>query len=194
LGELTPIQPPYYGFYQGGIIMTELREKLQQGQNALSKLINKIPGFSGYISREQSRDADKIQRTFMAKSVRDERNRLQDLGGEALRSGNMAIIAEIDRISKLFDKVIDRIEHAEYGYSGLFSATKVDTQELDNLYEYDLGMLNNIASISEGIAAFEASLNSDELDPKRKLKDLENSLKELDRKIDGRQKLLKGVE
>lgn len=173
--------------------MDNLREKILDGENILEKLMRKIPGFEGYKNREQSRTADQIQRTFMAKSITEHKGRLADVGQEMMRSGNIMLIGEVDRVSKIIDKVIDKIQHAEYGYSSLFSAAKIDTEQLDNLYEYDLGMLSNIEAISEAIDAMENSLDMDEGNPKARLRDLEKAVKNLNRKIDGRAKLLKGV-
>jgi hypothetical protein len=174
--------------------LEDLREEIKGGENILEKLMRKIPGFEGYKNREQARNADQIQRIFMAKSVRDLRAKLSDVGQEMIRSGNIMLIAEVDRVSKLFDKASDRIEHAEYGYSALFSSTKVDEEKLDTLYEYDLGMLINLDSLSEAVLAMENSIEMEGGDPKARLRDLERAVKALDQKIDGRQKLLKGVD
>ena len=156
--------------------------------------MRKIPGFEGYKSREQSRNADKIQRTFIAKSLRTEKGRISDIGQAMTRSGNIMMLGELDRVTRLLEKVTDRIEHAEYGYSSLFSSTKVDVMQLDSLYEYDLGMLDDVSRITEGITALEASMEMEDADPKGKLKNVERAIKDLDQKIDGRQKLLQGVE
>lgn len=174
--------------------MADLREKIVSGENALEKLMRKIPGFEGYKNREQARNADKIQRTFMAKELSSVKGRLADVGQEMVRSGNIMLMDELDRVSKMFDRVIDRIEHAEYGYSSLFSSTKVDVPELDILYDHDLTMVEDITRISEGITALEASVDMEDVDPRKKLRDVEKSLKDLNRKIDHRQKILKGVE
>jgi len=174
--------------------LDHLREKILDGENALEKLMRKIPGFEGYKSREQSRNADQLQRKFMARSIGEAKSRLGDAGQEMMRSGNIMLIGEVDRVSKLLDKVADRIEHAEYGYSSLFASVKIDTQELDQIYEYDLTMVNSIESISEAILGLEGSLDMEEGNPKARLRDVEKAVKNLDRMIDGRQKLLKGVE
>ncbi|MFP4497088.1 MAG: hypothetical protein ACLFQV_02660 [Vulcanimicrobiota bacterium] len=174
--------------------MADLREKILGGENALEKLMRKIPGFEGYKNREQTRNADKIQRDFMAKKLRDEKSRLTDLGQELLRSGNMMLMGDVDRVTKLFDKTMDRIEHAEYGYASLFAGTKINEAELDHLYEYDLSLMDNISRVEESVTALEHSIDSEEMDPKKKLKDVEKTIKAVNERVDGRQKILKGVE
>jgi len=174
--------------------LDNLREKIKGGEGTLEKLMRKIPGFEGYKNREQARTAGQIQRKFMAKSLAEHKGKMLEVGQEMLRSGNISLISEVDRVTKIVDKVVDKIEHATYGYSGLFDAVRIGEMELDTLYEYDLGMINNIASIGEAAGALEASLDMDEGNPKRRLKDLEKAVKELDKKVSDRKKILMGVE
>lgn len=174
--------------------MDELHDKIKGGENFLEKLMRKIPGFEGYKNREQSRSADQIQRKFMAQQLTGEKGRLLEVGQEMMRAGNISLIAEVDRVTKIVDKVVDRIEHAAYGYSGMFDSIRIGEMELDTLYEYDLGMLNNIASITESIDAIESSLDMEDGNPKARLKDVERAVKELDKKIDDRKKMLMGVQ
>lgn len=174
--------------------MDSFREKIAVGENFLEKLMRKIPGFEGYKNREQSRNADQIQRKFMAASLREGKGRIGEAAQEMMRSKGLEFIDDVDRITKIMDKVTDRVEHAEYGYSSLFSSTKVDTEQLDSLYEYDLGMLLNIESISEAITGLEGTLEQEDGDIRARLKDIKKAIDNLNQKIDGRIKLLKGVE
>lgn len=174
--------------------MDDLRSKITGGENFLEKLMRKIPGFEGYKNREQSRTADQIQRKFMAQSLSEHKGHLQEIGQEMLRSGNISLIAEVDRVSKIIDKCIDKIEHATYGYSGLFDAVRIGEMELDTLYEYDLGMINEISSVGEAIDGLESSLDSDGGDAKARLRDVEKAVKALDSKVSERKKVLMGVE
>lgn len=174
--------------------MEDLRSRMKEGENVLEKLMRKIPGFEGYKNRETARTADQIQRKFMAQKLTEHKGRLIEVGQEMMRSGNISLIDEIDRVSKIIDKVIDKIEHAVYGYSSLFDAAKIGEMQLDSLYEYDLGMLDNIASIGEGIDALASSLEMEGGDVKARLKDVEKAVKVLDAKVTDRKKLLMGVE
>jgi len=174
--------------------LEDLRSKMKEGENFLEKLMRKIPGFEGYKNREQSRTADQIQRKFMSQKITEHKAKLTDVGQEMIRSGNVDQIEEVDRISKILDKVNEKIEHAAHGYSGLFDAVRIGEMELDTLYEYDLGMIDNISAIGEGIDAVMSSLESEGGDPKNRLRDLEKTLKALDQKITDRKKVVMGVE
>lgn len=53
---------------------------------------------------------------------------------------------QMDRLMALLDRVSERINHADYGYSGFFDAVKVREKELDRLYEFDAGILEDVES------------------------------------------------
>ena len=173
--------------------MDNLKEKIRNSENSLERLIKKIPGFEGYKNREQSRTADKIQRTFMAKTLSEQKSILSDVGRELLSSGDMSMLGDIDRVSKLLEKTADRIEHAEYGYSGLFDAVKIDVAELEQIYAYDLDLVETIQIIADEIPNLSNAIEEKDLF-KTNLKNIEKTLKALDKKIDDRRKILKGVE
>ena len=54
----------------------DFRERIKRDPNPLQKLITAIPGFPGYLAREQRRDADKLLREFLAGEI--------DAAGEAM--------------------------------------------------------------------------------------------------------------
>lgn len=174
--------------------MEDLQANIKGNENFLDKLMRKIPGFEGYKNREQSRTADQIQRKFMAQTLTEHKGRLMSIGQEMLRSGNMSLLSEVDRVSKVIDKLIEKIEHAAYGYSGLFDAVKIDEAQLDTLYEYDMGMINDIAFVGESLEGLEYSLDVEGSNPKARLRDVEKAVKGLDAKVANRKKVLMGVE
>jgi hypothetical protein len=57
----------------------------------------------------------------------------------------------------------DRVRTAQRGYSGLFDAVKVNTEDLTKLYEYDAAMLTLADEVSNAIDNVEASVGSDGL-------------------------------
>ncbi|MEM3665014.1 MAG: hypothetical protein QXW47_08950 [Candidatus Jordarchaeales archaeon] len=58
---------------------------------------------------------------------------------------------QMDRLMALLDRVSERINHADYGYSGFFDAVKVREKELDRLYEFDMGILEDVEAFRRGI-------------------------------------------
>ncbi|MBM3464922.1 MAG: hypothetical protein FJX76_22720 [Armatimonadetes bacterium] len=172
--------------------MDDLREQIRAQEGGLEHLMRKIPGFSGYKDREQRRQADEIQRRFLADALTRERERLSDVGNILLSNGGLQLMDDLDRVRTQFSGVIDRIRHAPQGYAGFFDAIRINEAELDRVYEYDLGMVSEVASIGEGISALANAAQTGEAFGDR-LRATEAQIKALNQKLDERSKTMMGV-
>ncbi|NDD29536.1 MAG: hypothetical protein EB084_14845 [Proteobacteria bacterium] len=173
--------------------MDDLRQHIRSEEGGLERLMRKIPGFAGYKDREQRRQADQIQRTFMADALTRERDRLSDVGSILMSHGGLAQLPAIDRVRNVFDKVIDRIRHATHGYSGFYDAIRINEAELDRVYEFDLSMLSDIAAAGEAITALGAAAEQQSADFAERLRGIEGGIKGLDQKLDNRTRVMMGV-
>jgi len=54
---------------------------------------------------------------------------------------------------------IDKIRTASQGYAGFFDAVKIKEDELDNLYEFDTGMLVRAGEVGAAIDSVQAALD-----------------------------------
>lgn len=157
----------------------------------LEDLMRKVPGFSGYLDRERRRDADRLQREFMAKSVTALKSKVQNAQEELLEAGQMKWMSKLDDVNNQIDRVAARLRHANYGYSGFFDAHQVNEDELNRIYEFDLSLVNNIAHAEEALTALQANLEGEQI--KARIADLSKAVQEIDTKLDERERLLKGV-
>ena len=53
----------------------------------------------------------------------------------------------------------NRVRHAEQGYSPISPDYKIREGQLDNLYEWDLNLLDDIQEISGAVSALEVAIN-----------------------------------
>lgn len=173
--------------------MDDLREHIRSEEGGLERLMRKIPGFAGYKDREQRRQADQIQRTFIADALMRERDRLTDVGKVLMAHGGLALLPDVDRVSGVFDKVVDRIRHATHGYSGFFDAVRINEAELDRVYEYDVAMMSDVAAVSEAITALGAAAETQAAELGERLRAVEGYVKGLDQKLDNRTRVMMGV-
>ncbi|MCL5773774.1 MAG: hypothetical protein M1536_05275 [Firmicutes bacterium] len=172
--------------------MEDLREQIRAQENALERIMRYIPGFSGYKDREQRRNADKIQRDYLAKLLEGERTRLQEVSLPLIRYGRLDDLNELDRAGSKLEKITDRIRHADYGYSGFFDSIKIGEQELDKLYEHDLTLISGVDSIKEAILAVNAAIEQNQ-ELLSLTKSLEEKIDAFNDCIDEREKLVPGV-
>src|SRR5258706_3785438 len=124
--------------------MDPILDKARAGQSSLEQLVNSIPGFKGYREKELRRDADRLQREYLAKHLEESKKSLDGLALMASRAGSLDAINDIETARKRLDKVVARIRFADRGYSGFFATIKVDEAALDRVYRFDLSLLGGV--------------------------------------------------
>jgi len=157
----------------------------------LESLMRKIPGFSGYLDRERRRDADKLQREFMAKGLTELKRKVQDAQEQLIEAGQMKLMTKLDDVNNIVDRVAGRLRHATYGYSGFFDQNQVNLDELNRIYEFDLSLVNELQHADEAVLGLTSSLEGEAV--RARIGDLEKSIRAVDAKLDERERLLKGV-
>jgi hypothetical protein len=123
----------------------------------LHKIAGIVPGYHGYVDRERRRDADKLLRMQLARQYSAQRDRLNRVQQTMLHQNRMGEIAEVDRLGGILQRFIDRLSTATYGYRGLFDAVKVEAQDLDQLYAFDMALASGIDQVSSTIDTIEGT-------------------------------------
>lgn len=172
--------------------MEDLRNLVTANESKIESLARKIPGFSGYLNRENRRDSDALQREFLARRLGQLKSNMQTAQEELLSAGNLAIMEPFDRVGNKLDRVVERVRHASRGYAGFFDAVKVNEAELDRVYEYDAALVGTVSSAEEAMMAISAQA-SEGGDVKSLVRALGSAIDELDRSLDGREQILRGV-
>lgn len=157
----------------------------------LEELMRKIPGFGGYLDRERRRDADRLQREFMAKGLSELKRKVQDAQEQLLEAGQMKLMTKLDDVNNIVDRVAGRMKNASYGYTGLFEQNEVNEEELNRIYEFDLSLVNELQHADEALLALSNNLEGDTV--RARITDLEKAIRAIDSKLDERERLLKGV-
>jgi len=133
--------------------MDRILDKAREGQNFLERIANAIPGFKGYRDRDLRRDADRLQREFLASRLDECKKSLDQISAAISRSGSLDAINDVETARKRLDKVANRIRYADRGYSGFFDAIKVNEEMLDRVYEFDLRLLGGVDAIRDSAGA-----------------------------------------
>jgi hypothetical protein len=143
--------------------MSDMFDKVISQQDIIKKLLSKIPGFSGYIERENRRSSDKILRDTISSRLEDVWKRISSLQRDLLNQGEIRVIDDLEAAAIKFRQVIDRIKKASYGYSGFFDAVKINEKELALIYQYDLAMMEQVDIANKAVDTVETSIGTDGL-------------------------------
>ena len=141
--------------------MSDLLQRVISQRDALKKLLAKIPGFKGYYARADRRSADKLFRETLSDKFQEQWKRLSSIQRDLVTSGHIDVLDEIEVGAIRLRQFIDRIKTASYGYSGFFDPVKINEEELEKVYQYDLALLTMADEVSGAIDNMEASVDTD---------------------------------
>ena len=143
--------------------MSDPYGKITEGKDLIGKIRNWLAGFTGYVQRENRRDADKLLRETVAQRYEEQWNRISQLQRQLIADGKLELVDDLEAANIKLRAFVDRARHASYGYSGFFDAVRVNQAELTKIYEYDATLLENVKKISDAVDNLNASLGTDGL-------------------------------
>lgn len=141
--------------------MSDLYDRVVSQQDALKKLIAKLPGFKGYFAMVDRRQADKVLREVIADRFQAQWARLSTIQRDMVKAGKIELVDDIEEASIKLRTFVDRVKTASYGYTGFFDAVKINEAELTQLYNYDLTLMELGDAVASAIDNLEASMDTD---------------------------------
>ena len=141
--------------------MDDFFQKVTSQQDPFRKLASFIPGFSGYIERQNRRDADKVLRDTVARRFEEQWKRVSQLQTDLVSNGMIAYVDDMEKAAVKLRTLIDKITTAPRGYSGLFDAVKINEKELESIYQFDAAFFDLAEQIGRGVDNVEQSLNDE---------------------------------
>ena len=141
--------------------MEEFFQKVTSQQDPFRRLGSLIPGFKGYIERQNRRDADKLLRDTVARRFDEQWKRASQLQVDMVSQGMIAYVDDMERAALQLRTFIDKISTAPRGYSGLFDAVKINEKELEAIYQYDAAFFDLADQVGRAIDTVEASLGDE---------------------------------
>jgi len=141
--------------------MSDILGRIREEQDVFGKLLGKLPGFNGYFDREQRRMADKMLRETVAMRYEEQWRRISAVQRDLISQGGLAFVDDLEGAAIKLRQFIDRVRTASYGFAGFFDAVKIQSEELEKIYQYDLWLLSLVDEIGRAVDNVEASLGTD---------------------------------
>jgi hypothetical protein len=172
--------------------MSDLKDQIYQkvtgSMDIFKKIASKIPGFKGYVERQNRRDSDKLIRDTIYRRFRDLESKVSDLQVEFMNQGEIKYNDDLEKAALRLRTFADRVRTAPRGYSSLFEAVKINEAELAKLYEYDATLLDKTDDVSRAIDNVQASVGTDGLPAA--IRNLQSISKDCIKAYDQRQEVL----
>jgi hypothetical protein len=141
--------------------MDQFFEKVTSQQDPFKKLASYIPGFGGYVNRQNRRDADKLLRDTVARRFEEQWKRTSQIQTDMVSNGQIAYVDDMEKAAIQLRTFIDKITTAPRGYSGMFDAVKINEKELESIYQFDAAFFDLAEQVRRGLDNVEASLGDE---------------------------------
>jgi hypothetical protein len=141
--------------------MDDFFKKVTSMQDPFKKLMSYIPGFNGYIERQNRRDADKLLRDTVARRFDEQWKRASQIQADMVGNGQIAFVDDMEKAAINLRTFIDKISTAPRGYSGLFDAVKINEKELEAIYQFDAAFFDLAEQVGRALDNVEASLGDE---------------------------------
>lgn len=160
-----------------------------ESRNIIESIVHCIPGFKGYLDREYRRDSDQLARTWIADQLQKCKLALDRWQQSLVDAGQLELLPPGERLRSRLDLLQSRVKGAMRGYSGFFDLVRVDEALLDQVYQVDMGLMDDTTALvqtAEQLSGGEGS--SQEI-----LTRLNRQIDEFSRGFDKRSELLEGL-
>lgn len=140
--------------------MVDLREKVKEDRGLLKKVELAIPGFRGYRKREDLRIADSLLRKQLADKLKSVLTNIEQSRETLTRKMEMDMLEDVRRLVNQAQVIEGKVRHAEQGYTGVSADYRIEESELNQLYEWDLGLITHINELKNGATMFQNAINT----------------------------------
>lgn len=141
--------------------MNDPLDKITAGDNLIGKIRNFLAGFVGYVDRDNRREADKLLRLTVAQRFEEQWERIAELQRRLIKEKQLDQVDDLEEAAIKLRAFVNRMRNASYGYSGLFDTVQINSKELEQIYEFDVALLEGVDQISSAIDNLGASLGTD---------------------------------
>ena len=147
-----------------------------------------VPGIGSYQDKESIRGSDKKLREFLGSRLSEHMKTIERLKTTISRGGSLLFLRELDDLTRTIDKLSRSLQFASRGYAPVFDADQADEDALQRLFDFDKSLKEDIDQVDPLVAKI--SQRAENLDTGL-LKELKDMLFKIEKRIDGRERLLK---
>lgn len=117
----------------------------------IETILQFIPGFRGYLRKENRREADELQREWLADRLQRGKRGLDSYAVALTDAGRLDELPKIERLRTKLDTIISRIRGAMQGYSGFFDLVDVNEEIIDRVYKVDVSLMQTVGKLADEI-------------------------------------------
>jgi hypothetical protein len=97
------------------------------------------------LDKEARRDSDQLTRQWLADRLQRAKRGMDQYSRALVEAANIDQLPQVDRLRSHLDRLIARLRGAPAGYSGFFDLVQVDEELLEDVYEHDLWLMDEVS-------------------------------------------------
>ena len=168
--------------------------KVRGERSLLEKIMGYVPGYRGYKEKELRRESDRLVRMDVVNRLKDAKTVFRRRFADPVAVQKLGESSyKFDALTYRLDRVTQRIDRAVAGYAGMFDAIKVKEDKLDSVIQHDLSLIEKAESVKEDVEKV-ASIEPGTDDWKTAMDAVISKVEDLDRLVDERANLLRGLQ
>jgi hypothetical protein len=172
----------------------DLYEEAKKQMRLSERIAAAIPGFRGYKEKELRRESDKLIRNHLYLKLSGAKSNLRGVFQKLSDRRWFDVLTDMDRLMAKIDRVVEKVNHASYGYSGFFDVVKVKEENLDRMIDFDNKLIDEVDSVTAEVDAFKAEITKGEAkNAKERIQNLADKLEAFEESFDKRQEVILGV-
>jgi len=153
-----------------------------------------IPGFRGYKEKELRRESDKLLRNHLYLKLSNAKSDLKTIFQKLSDRRYFDVLTDMDRLVAKMDRVVEKVNHASYGYSGFFDVVKIREESHDRMINFDNQLIDGVNDLAADVDAFKTELASGEYkNTKERIQNLADKLEAFEENFDNRDEITRGV-
>ena len=158
-------------------------------RNFIETIGRYVPGFRGYLEKEYRRQSDQLARTWLADQLQQGKQGIDDYGRSLLDAGQLDRLDEIDRLRARLDRAVSRLQGQMGGYSGFFDYVRIDEEDLDDVYQHDMQLMQQVKQLADRLAGLPSESGSSA----EVVRETLSAVDAVQREIDKREEILAGL-
>ena len=172
--------------------MADLNSQLNQvrsNENVLEKIARFIPGYNGFVNRDNARELDIKLRNTLAVNLDANHIKLKNTILNLSQRGKLFESDGIDKLDKKLQTACAKFRSASRGYSGATDVVKIKEDKLNQIYQFDANLLDEVNDITNSCGEMETNAKSN-VDIKPVMEKTADMLDNLIRQFDERESIL----
>ncbi len=167
--------------------LDNVKKKIQENRDLVSKITARFPGYSGYVEKAETYDADTIVRGLLADRVGSFKAAVNEKSSDLAQKKERGPLPDLDALSLKMETVIKKCRHADFGKAAALSSMKLSDDDVNRLLEYDWRLISSLDELETALSGIKAA-SAESLGPV--IGGISDKLKEFEKKFDERKNVL----